>query len=111
MPWRTQNNGTLDAYIVLSRNKNFKDESSSFHLSPRSLTVVKEISLTKYKLNDTQKYINLLESKSKSKEQSSNIDEKKILTHLIKKFTIFTMDSQIDFDRFHLPQELIYDIS
>ncbi len=98
LPWRTQNNGTLDAYIVLSRNKNFKDESSSFHL-------------TKYKLNDTQKYINLLESKSKGPGKFSNTEEKKILTHLIKKFTIFTMDSQIDFDRFHLPQELIYDIS
>lgn len=73
--------------------------------------------LTKYKLNETDKYVNLLDRKKmksndKVDDQTKNEknNEQKILTHLLSRFTIYTMDSEIDFDRFQMPDELVHDI-
>ncbi len=56
--------------------------------------------------------MNLLESKKSAdgKTPGQSGGEKKTLTHLLKRVTIYTMDSQIDFDRQQVPDELIYDI-
>jgi len=56
--------------------------------------------------------VNLLESKKSAdgKTPGQSGGEKKTLTHLLKRVTIYTMDSQIDFDRQQVPDELIYDI-
>lgn len=73
--------------------------------------------LTKYKLNDTEKYVNLLnrkkvesDEKSETKRSDRNNERKKVLTHLLSRFTIYTMDSEIDFDRYQVPDELVHDI-
>ncbi len=88
------------------------ESNSRFQLSRFSYSVVKELKLTKYKLNSTEKYVNLLESKKSLDPKASDnyFGEKKTLTHLLRRVTVYTMDSQINFDRQQVPDELIFDI-
>lgn len=112
LPVKTQKNGSLSAFLILSQKKNFQSDLS-FQLTRSTHTVIKKLELSKYKQNSSEKYVNLLESK-KAKEGmkfSNKNEEKKILTHLLNKVSIYTMDSQIDFDRYQIPEELYPDIS
>lgn len=70
--------------------------------------------MTRYKMNSTGKFVNLLDSQkarntvSDGKEKKKNNEPK--ITHMLSRVTIYTMDSQIDFDRYQIPDELYHDI-
>ena len=111
LPKRTKKNGTLTAYVVLTKAKNFKADSNNFALAHNTYSVIKELPLTRYKANSTGKYVNLLESqKSDNSHEKVKDKSKKPMTHMLSRVTIYTMDSQIDFDRYQVPDELIHDI-
>ena len=80
--------------------------------TPDSHTHLKRVSLSKYKLNRTNLYVNLLQSNNPEviKQNEKLKKEQKILTHLITKLNVFTMDSEINFDRHDVPIELIQDL-
>jgi hypothetical protein len=67
---------------------------------------------SKYKLNSTSLYVNLLQSNNPEvqKQNEKLKKEQKILTHLITKLNVFTMDTEINFDRHDVPIELIQDL-
>jgi hypothetical protein len=121
LPPKTQKNGTLSSYIILSPKKNTQGSLTiSKHLS--GYMVYKELILSKYKLNRTSKYVNLIESTFTDKNvqliNSNNETEKinltdpkaKIITHLLTKIYIETMETDINFDRMQVPGELYSDI-
>ena len=117
IPSRTQKNGTLPAYILLAKTNKLQSKSNIKFNVRNGYVVIKDMMLTKYKLNETDKYVNLLDRKKmksndKVDDQTKNEknNEQKILTHLLSRFTIYTMDSEIDFDRFQMPDELVHDI-
>ena len=97
----------------MSKNENFQE--TSFSLSTNSYTVIKELSLSKYKLNNTKKFVNLLEATAKFKENDEAnstvpVKEEKPVTHILSKFSIFTLDSQINFDNQQIPSEFYHDL-
>lgn len=119
LPARTQKNGTLTAFVVLTKIKNLKAEvSTKFQLTGNSYSIVKELPLTRYKVNSTGKFVNLLDSPRADRSTTTGKDGKKQvkenkepkITHMLSRVTVYTMDSQIDFDRYHIPDELYHDM-
>ena len=103
LPRSIQNNGTFNIFLILSKNR------GDF---PLSSSVVKEFKLSRYKLNKTSKYVNLLDgNKYTDLENVSNTENTKPITHLIRHVNIFTLDSQINFLRNDIPGELYYDLT
>lgn len=109
LPRKTRKNGTLSAYLLLGDKKQFSEPK---RISLSSYVFYKSIELTKYKVNVTDKYVNLLE-KSKilgDNEQKNSKEERKPITHLLTILNILSLNSEINFDRREVPQELIQDI-
>ena len=105
MPRNTQNNGTLNIFLILSKNR------GDF---PLSSSVVKEFRISRYKLNKTSKYINLLDGSKKNENMENDAEtnqNKRPMTHLLRQLNIFTLDSQINFLRNDIPGELYYDLT
>lgn len=107
LPRKTRKNGTLSAFILLADKRQFND--------PKRISLnnifYKSIQLTKYKVNDTDKYVNLLEkSKILGDSEPKTQKDKKPVTHLLKILNILSLNSEIIFDRREVPQELIQDI-
>ncbi len=99
MPRKTQKNGSLDIFFSLS---NIKDDSS--------FLVSKNTRLSRYKLNKTSKYVNLLEKSIDHNFKSENGVKEEIFTHLISYIRLYTLDSQINFFRNDIPSELFNDL-
>ena len=109
IPSWTIKNGTMNLYIVLTEKQNLKKNEFSF--SPESTrTVLREVSLSKYKLNSTNKFINLLDSSLQSEKSAHQKKAEKPVTHLLTRFNLFTMSSNINFDRNQVPQEIYGDL-
>ena len=114
MPKWTSNNGTLSAYIVMTDKKNFDKET--FLLMGVTHTYIKEIKLSKYKVNSTRKYINLLDSKAKNEsdnlnDKSTKVDnDEKPITHLLMRLNVFTLERSINFLRNNIPEEIVRDL-
>lgn len=72
----------------------------------------KTIKLSKYRLNKTDKYVNLLERSNLADLNDSFGSDKneKPITHLLTVLNVNTLDSMIDFDRNQIPQEFIADL-
>lgn len=117
IPKRTQNNGTLPAYLLLTHRKNLKS-GDSFQFSTNSYSYTKRIPLSNYRLNKTKIYVNLLEGATNSDKsindmnnQVKNQEDDKPLTHLLTRLRVYTMDSLINLDRNKIPAELIPDLT
>ena len=107
---KTQKNGTFKGYILITRKNNLK--LSNIKFTPDTHTHLKRVMFSKYKLNSTNLYVNLLQSNNPEvqKQNEKLKKEQKILTHLIIKLNVFTMDTEINFDRNDVPIELIQDL-
>lgn len=74
--------------------------------------------MTRYKVNSTGKFVNLLDSQRADESTTTDMDRKRLanknmepkITHMLSRVTVYTMDSQIDFDRFQIPDELYHDM-
>jgi len=109
IPNWTMKNGTMSLFVVLTEKRNLKKNEFSF--SPESTrTVLRELSLSKYKLNSTNKFINLLDASLQSDTNSHQKKVEKPVTHLLTKLNLFTMSSNINLDRNHVPQEIYGDL-
>lgn len=107
LPRKTRKNGTLSAYILLGAKTQLNDAKRII----LNNVFYKSLQLTKYKVNDTDKYVNLLEkSKILGDTEPKKEEEKKPITHLLTTLNILTLNSEINFDRREVPQELIQDI-
>jgi hypothetical protein len=114
LPKWTLKNGTLVGYVVITEKKNLN--KSLLALRPDTQTYLKEITLSKYQLNNTQQFINLLDPKIKAKDstETPNVTPSskntKPITHLLKKINIFTLERHINFIRNQIPEEIVGDI-
>jgi hypothetical protein len=95
----------------MTDKKNFDKET--FLLMGVTHTYIKEIRLSKYKLNSTRKYINLLDNQVKN--ESENLNEKsakieKPITHLLTRLNVFTLEKSINFLRNQIPEEIVRDL-
>lgn len=106
MPQNTKNNGTLNVYVIL--HKRNTAERFSFQRD----TIIKSLQLSKYKQNDTEKYVNLLSTVAENTEtkskQSPNKD--KPVTHLLRKLVIYVMYSNTRFISNDVPHEIYGDL-
>jgi hypothetical protein len=97
----------------MTDKKNFDKET--FLLTGVPHTYIKEIKLSKYKLNSTRKYINLLDNKVNNEsdvlnEKSTKDKDEKPITHLLIRLNVFTLERSIHLLRNHVPEEIARDL-
>lgn len=116
IPQYVRNNGSLISHVFLGPKK-LLNANKPLVLEPSSnwpaKIFTKELMLTKYKLNQSDVYVNLLKtatSGEKRNGQTKATSNSKPITHLLTNINIYTMDSTLDFDKFHLPAEIISEL-
>lgn len=97
LPQSTTKNGTLTVYLILN----------GVHESTSKSIIVKDVKLSKYKINSTSSFVNLLEL---SQTKQANEKSQKPITHLIRKIKINTIKDQINLFRNEIPAELYNDL-
>ncbi len=105
VPYWTRRNGTLSVYIVLTSTRNI-ESAEDFAFRDSTYTSVKRLKLSKYRLNRTSKYVNLLESDSQQLEHTKS----QPITHLLSKVNLLIMDSRANFPTDRIPEELFHDL-
>jgi hypothetical protein len=71
----------------------------------------KEFSLSRYKQNRSDVFVNLLEAATKTNNEANNqTKSEKIITHLLTNLNVYTMDSFMNFNRFEIPGEFYHDL-
>ena len=93
----------------MTDRKNLNKSTFSF----RSRTYVKEMKLSKYKVNKTEKYINLLGNKPNETNIFDTLRKSKTskpITHLVKTVFVFSLERSINFHKNHIPEEIIHDL-
>jgi hypothetical protein len=104
IPSESQKNGTLSTFIVLHK-KNMKPSD----LFKSNSVIVKSQKLSRYKLNETNKFVNLLENTKESTSVHNDYDKKPI-THILSVLRLNLMSNDIKFDRTQIPQEIFHDL-
>jgi hypothetical protein len=108
LPQNTKQNGSLSAYVIL--HKKNTAERFSFQRD----TIIKALKLSKYKQNDTEKYVNLLSSVAGSESaevKNKNAPHKdKPVTHLLRKLVVYVMHSNTRFISNEIPHEIYGDL-
>ena len=108
MPQNTKTNGSLSAYVILHK-KNTTERFSFQHD-----TIVKALKFSKYKHNDTEKYVNLLSSVAGGQnldgKNKNSPNKDKPVTHLLRKLVVYVMHSNTRFISNEIPHEIFSDL-
>lgn len=108
LPQHTKNNGSLSAYVILHK----KNAAERFTFQRD--TIIKALKLSKYKQNDTEKYVNLLSSVASGEgteiKNKASPDKDKPVTHLLRKLVIYVMYSNTRFISNEIPHEIFNDL-
>jgi hypothetical protein len=104
IPPKPRKNGTLNGFIILSS----KNSNSDFSFKN---SVIKSLRLSKYRLKDSDKFVNLLSSTIASND--TTVKEKsqpRTVTHLLGKLNIYGMYTPIRFKSNEIPGEIYSDL-
>lgn len=105
IPQKTKKNGTLNGFIILTKKSSNNDDFSFKN------SVVKNIRFSKYRLKDSDKFVNLLSSTIASNDTyKKDTSPPKPITHLLSKLNIYGMYSQIRLKSTEIPGELYSDL-
>lgn len=114
VPSYAKSNGSLSAFVILGPKSLLKSNQPLTLDSnwPEKL-FIKELMLSKYKQNRSDIYVNLLEAATKNSEANEalkKVNNEKPITHLLTNINIYSMDTNINFDRYQVPGEFHHDI-
>lgn len=113
IPSYAQKNGTLKGYMFLGP-KSLLTKQHPLLLEPsgdwQSQLFFKEFSLSRYKQNRSDVFVNLLEAATKTNEANNQTKSEKIITHLLTNLNVYTMNSFMNFNRFEIPGEFYHDL-
>ena len=104
LPAKTLRNGTLVGYLVIAP----REHGGDFDATKVHTTIVKRLTLSKYKKNRTRAFVNLMQD-TKNNDDVMSPDDKP-MPHLLTKVDLYTLSRDIVFDRTAIPQEVFYDI-
>ena len=112
LPVKTQKNGTLTGFLVVTQKQNeLESGQRNFDSTKVYKTIMKKLDLSKYKINKTKSFVNLLNSKQSTTSGKQDQDDNRPVPHLITKLDLFTLNREIVFDRMAIPQEIFYDLA
>jgi len=114
LPAKTLKNGTLTAFLVVTQKQSDLETSQrNFDSSKIYKTILKKLDLSKYKLNKTKAFVNLLNSHQAAESESAKSEQadNRPVPHLVTKLDLFSLNRELIFDRTAIPQEIFYDLA
>jgi hypothetical protein len=123
IPEKTKRNGSLTAMIVIAPRDEFNKYANSLKIQKTLFSQIKKTILSKYQLNATKKFVNLLESANNQIADDSNVKEsteqvkiessrkdEKPIVYLVNKLNLHGIDREFDIYKSQLPSEIMGDL-
>ncbi len=105
MPKKTKNNGTLNIHFIVHENTLKEGEN----LFLKRNFVYKTAGISKYKIRDSKKFVNLLDNLNNLNNET--VVDKTPETHLLSQISFSIMYNSIKFNVNQVPSEIISDIA